>query len=131
MVTREVHIITLSVLPGERGQGLGARLLDHLLDECKRRTAGPRIHLASGSNTFNESGTAPRVHENAPMRTFLEVHPTNTLAIRLYQSRQFTKVEGSKGVVKHYFRGDNRIPNSIRVKVGGSDAIRLERFDFK
>jgi ribosomal protein S18 acetylase RimI-like enzyme len=131
MVTREAHIITLSILPGERGQGLGARLLDHLLDECKRRTAGPRIHLASGSTSFNETKTAPRVHENAPMRTFMEVHPSNASAIALYKSRNFHQVEGSRGVVKHYFRGDNRIPNAIRVKVGGSDAIRLERFDYK
>jgi ribosomal protein S18 acetylase RimI-like enzyme len=134
MVTREAHIITLSIIPGERGQGLGARLLDYLLEECKRRTAGPRIHLATGSNTLHEDtaeGTAaPRVHENAPMRTFLEVHPSNKSAVALYHSRNFRQVEGSKGVVKHYFRGDNRIPNFIRVQVGGSDAIRLERFDF-
>lgn len=129
MVTREAHIITLAVLPGERSQGLGARLLDHLLDECKRRTAGPRMQ--SSSNLSHEDGLAPRIHENAPLRTFLEVHPTNTQAIDLYKSRNFSQVEGSKGVVKHYFRGDNRIPNHIRVKVGGSDAIRLERFDFK
>ena len=131
MVTREAHIITLAVVPGERGQGLGARLLDHLLDECKRRTAGPRIHLASGSTSIEEKDTAPRVHENAPMRTFLEVHPINTAAIDLYHSRHFHRVEGPKGIVKHYYRGDPRIPDAVRVRVGGADAIRLERFDFK
>ncbi|UZJ53270.1 hypothetical protein CBS101457_002590 [Exobasidium rhododendri] len=132
-VTREAHIITLSIVPGERGQGLGARLLDLLLDECKRRTAGPRIYSASGSTQESDANEAlaPRVHENAPMRTFLEVHPTNRTAIALYESRNFHRVPGSKGVIKHYFRGDNRIPTSIRVQVGGSDAIRLERFDFK
>lgn len=132
MVTREAHIITLAILPGERSQGLGARLLDRLLDECKRRTAGPRMFQASDSNlTQEQQDLAPRMHENAPLRTFLEVHPTNTSGINLYKSRGFAQVEGSKGIVKHYFRGDNRIPNHIRVKVGGADAIRLERFDYK
>lgn len=129
MVTREAHIMTLSVVPGERGQGLGARLLDLLLEECKRRTAGPRIHLAAGSNTLNESGAQPRAHENAPMRTVLEMHPSNTAAMQLYRSRNFRQVPGSKGVIKHFFRGDQRIPSSVRLKVGGSDGIRMERID--
>lgn len=132
IITREAHIMTLSVLPGERGQGLGARLLDLLLEECKRRTAGPRIHLATGSNTFSEeaiTNAPPRVHQDAPMRTVLEMHPSNQAAKQLYQKRNFNQVAGNKGIVKHFFRGDQRIPSSIRLRVGGSDAIRMERFD--
>lgn len=130
IVTREAHIMTLSVMPGERGQGLGARLLDRLLDECKRRTAGPRINLASGSFIPDGDNAAPpRAHQDAPMRTVLEMHPSNTAAMQLYQARHFRQVPGNKGVIKHFFRGDQRIPNNIRVKIGGSDAIRMERID--
>lgn len=132
IITREAHIMTLSVSPGERGQGLGARLLDLLLEECKRRTAGPRIHLATGSNTFSEeaiTSAPPRAHQDAPMRTVLEMHPSNEAAMQLYKKRNFNQVPGNKGTVKHFFRGDQRIPSSIRLRVGGSDAIRMERFD--
>lgn len=131
-VTREAHILTLSVLPGERGQGLGTRLLDLLIDECKRRTAGPRIHLAPGSNTVEEGNAdsaPPRAHQDAPMRTVLETHPSNAPAMALYTHKGFHQVPGNKGIVRHFFRGDQRIPSSIRLKVGGSDAVRLERFD--
>lgn len=132
IITREAHIMTLSVLPGERGQGLGARLLDLLLEECKRRTAGPRIHLATGSNTFSEeaiTSAPPRAHQDAPMRTVLEMHPSNQAAMQLYKKRNFNQISGNKGTVRHFFRGDQRIPSSIRLRVGGSDAIRMERFD--
>lgn len=123
-VTREAHIITLSVNPMERGQGLGARLLDHLLEECKRRTAGPRKVTAEGTA---EEGR--RQHDDAPMRTFLEVHPSNSAALGLYETRGFKKIQGRKGVIKGFYRGDARIPASVRLQVGGADAIRLERLD--
>lgn len=121
-VTREAHIITLSVNPMERGSGLGARLLDHLLEECKRRTAGPR-------KTGTGADDGRRQHDDAPMRTFLEVHPSNESALGLYESRGFHRIQGRKGVVKGFYRGDARIPASVRLQVGGADAIRLERLD--
>ena len=96
----DAHILTVAVAPAERGQGLGARLLDSLL-----------------------AALPPRV-----TRTYLEVHPSNHSALALYNSRGFARVPGDAGTKRSFYRGDPRIPLSERLKPNGTDAWVLERF---
>lgn len=63
------------------------------------------------------------------MITTLEMHPSNESAMALYKNHGFAQIPGSKGIARHFFRGDNRIPARIRLQVGGADAVRLERRD--
>ncbi|PWN39856.1 hypothetical protein IE81DRAFT_256425 [Ceraceosorus guamensis] len=123
----EAHVLTLAVAHSERGQGLGARLLDALLKEAKAKAvalaAKPRRR---GSNQNRSAPTTEQLMAE-PMHTTLEVHPANSGALALFQSRQFHRVEGARGTLPRYFQGDWRIPLEERQKIGGTDAWVLER----
>ncbi|HRX89031.1 MAG TPA: ribosomal protein S18-alanine N-acetyltransferase [Steroidobacteraceae bacterium] len=69
----EAHILNVCVRPTFRTRGLGKRLLEHLMDR------------AAGSGMLD---------------IFLEVRPTNTAAIRLYQSLAFEQV----GIRRGYYQ---------------------------
>lgn len=82
----EAHVLNICVAEGDRGRGLGSRLLQHLLDQA--RAAGARD-------------------------VFLEVRPSNTVAINLYRARGFSQV----GIRRGYYQA-----------VGGrEDAVVLRR----
>ncbi|MCB1623920.1 MAG: ribosomal protein S18-alanine N-acetyltransferase [Pseudomonadales bacterium] len=66
----EAHILNVCVQPIFRARGLGRRLLEHLMD----------VGAAAGM-----------------LEIFLEVRPTNTAAIRLYQSLAFEQVGMRRG----------------------------------
>lgn len=70
MVLDEAHILNISVLAERQGQGLGRRLLAHLYDVA--RQAGAR-------------------------QVFLEVRPSNTAALALYERAGFETVGRRKG----------------------------------
>ncbi|PWN49874.1 hypothetical protein IE53DRAFT_369395 [Violaceomyces palustris] len=144
-VAKEAHILTLSILPSERSQGLGARLLDALLQECQVRSksVGRRLIAPSSSSsptTSTSSPAASKVGEEKgkkhgesgevvqTLRTYLEVHPSNRRAIELYRSRGFQRPDGERGFRKGFYRGDIRIPVQERLKAGGMDAWVMERF---
>lgn len=118
----QAHILTLAVAHSERGQGLGARLLDSLLDECKRRACA----LAS-KNRRRGSDAAPFPNAETlasfPMHTTLEVHASNESALQLYYSRGFKRVQGARGVRHQFYQGDPRVPKTGK---NGSDAWVLE-----
>ena len=116
-----VHVLTLSILPGERSQGLGGKLMDHLMEKAKAR-----LHLQHIANRRPTS--QPRYHPEPRIRAYLEVHPSNKRAIELYERKGFTKPEGSSGVKKGFYRGDERIPSRIRLSVGGRDAYVYEKW---
>lgn len=130
---KEAHILTLSVAPSERGQGLGARLLDELLSEIQSRSSSrggsPRSLPASASSlttTFATSSNPPPP-SHPTTRAYLEVHPSNTRATSLYASRGFERARGERGTKRGFYRGDERICVAERLKVGGTDAVVLER----
>lgn len=82
----EAHVLNLCIAEAYRGKGIGGQLLAHLLEFA--RSLG--------------------VHE-----AFLEVRPTNTAAIRLYQSQGFAQI----GMRRGYYQA-----------VGGrEDAVVLRR----
>ncbi|KAK0550050.1 hypothetical protein OC845_002854 [Tilletia horrida] len=114
----EAHVLTLSVAPDERSQGLGARLLERLLEECKIRI---------GHNSLRKPESISVSGRARSMRAIVEVHPSNERALELYQKANFTRVPGPQGTKKNFYRGDERIPLTYRLKVGGTDAWVMER----
>lgn len=79
----EAHILNISVAPTERKQGIGRKMLYHLL------------HIAKGKAET----------------VFLEVRPSNTAALALYQDVGFNQI----GLRKNYYPAEN----------GREDAIML------
>jgi ribosomal-protein-alanine N-acetyltransferase len=69
----EAHVLNVCVRPEYRCRGVGRRLLDHLLDRA--RSAGM-------------------------LEAFLEVRPSNTSAIRLYQAMGFEQI----GIRRGYYQ---------------------------
>lgn len=69
----EAHVLNICVAEADRGRGLGGRLLQHLTDHA--RAIGAR-------------------------EVFLEVRPSNTVAINLYRARGFTQV----GIRRGYYQ---------------------------
>jgi ribosomal-protein-alanine N-acetyltransferase len=69
----EAHVLNVCVRPEYRCRGVGRRLLDHLLD--RGRSAGM-------------------------LEAFLEVRPSNTSAIRLYQAMGFEQI----GIRRGYYQ---------------------------
>jgi [ribosomal protein S18]-alanine N-acetyltransferase len=82
----EAHVLNLCVAEAWRCRGIGRALLEHLLE------------FAKGLNVTD---------------VFLEVRPSNTTAIRLYQSRGFSQI----GVRRGYYQAEN----------GREDAVVLRR----
>lgn len=82
----EAHILNVAVAPHTQGKGLGRDLLMHLLHTGRRH----------GAET-----------------AFLEVRPTNQIAIRLYETAGFHQV----GLRRDYYPGDN----------GREDAVIMAR----
>ena len=72
----EIHVLNVAVKLDRRGQGLGRMMMNHMLKFAR-------------SHDSNE--------------VFLEVRPSNTAAIRLYQSLGFKPV----GLRKNYYAEDN------------------------
>jgi ribosomal-protein-alanine N-acetyltransferase len=66
----EAHILTIGVKPEAQGQGLGRMIMQHLIQVARKRHAD---------------------------KAFLEVRPTNHVAIGLYQSMGFEVVGKRKG----------------------------------
>lgn len=64
MAVGEAHILNISVDQNEQGQGIGRRMLEHLIDSAR--------------------GKAETI--------FLEVRPTNVGAIALYQNIGFNEI---------------------------------------
>ena len=82
----EAHILNICIAEAFRGRGLGERLLDHLVEFARGLDIG---------------------------EMFLEVRPSNTAAIRLYQRNGFSQI----GIRRGYYQA-----------VGGrEDAVVLRR----
>jgi len=79
----EAHILNISVDPSEQGQGIGRRLLQYLIDTAQGRAE----------------------------TVFLEVRPSNAIAIALYEDMGFNEI----GIRKDYYPAEN----------GREDAIML------
>jgi ribosomal-protein-alanine N-acetyltransferase len=79
----EAHILNISVDPAEQKQGIGRKMLEHLIEVARGRAE----------------------------TVFLEVRPTNTVAIALYENTGFNEI----GVRKGYYPAEN----------GREDAIML------
>ncbi|KAE8214119.1 hypothetical protein CF327_g2434 [Tilletia walkeri] len=114
----QAHVLTLSVAPDERSQGLGARLLERLLEECRIRI---------GHNSLRRPESISISGRAKSMRAMVECHPSNERAIGLYKAAGFVRVEGPQGTRKNFYRGDDRIPLAYRLRVGGTDAHVYER----
>ncbi len=69
----EAHVLNICVAEADRGRGLGSRLLEHLIDHA--RSIGAR-------------------------EVYLEVRPSNTVAIHLYRARGFSQV----GIRRGYYQ---------------------------
>jgi [ribosomal protein S18]-alanine N-acetyltransferase len=69
----EAHLLNLCLDEGARGRGLGAQMLDHVMQRA--RSEGVRV-------------------------LYLEVRPSNTLALRLYRRAGFARI----GVRRNYYR---------------------------
>lgn len=80
----EAHILNISVDPAEQKQGIGRKMLEHLIEAVRGRAE----------------------------TVFLEVRPSNTAAIALYQDVGFNEI----GVRKDYYPAENN---------GREDAIML------
>ena len=72
----EAHMLTICVKPEAQGQGYGRMMMQHLLDVASKRHAD---------------------------KAFLEVRPTNEVAIGLYRSMGFKDV----GLRKNYYPAEN------------------------
>lgn len=83
MAVGEAHILNISVDPSEQKQGIGRKMLEHLIDHAR--------------------GKAETI--------FLEVRPTNTVAISLYKKIGFNEI----GIRKGYYPAEH----------GREDAIML------
>lgn len=79
----EAHILNISVDPAEQKQGIGRKMLQHLIDLARGRAE----------------------------TVFLEVRPSNTVAIALYEDMGFNEI----GIRKNYYPAEN----------GREDAIML------
>jgi ribosomal-protein-alanine N-acetyltransferase len=91
-IVDEVHIGNIAVRPDLHGQGLGSRLLRHVLDEGRRR----RFHFAT-----------------------LEVRPSNTAALRLYERYGFRRV----AVRARYYRNNGEDAHVLVAPLHGNEAL--------
>ena len=82
----EAHVLNLCVSEPFRGRGMGGRLLEHLVEFARSLGTG---------------------------EMFLEVRPSNTSAIRLYQSQGFSQI----GIRRGYYQAEG----------GREDAVVLRR----
>lgn len=82
----EAHVLNISVAPGRQGLGLGRQLMEHLLQAA---------------------------HGHGADTVFLEVRPSNKVAVHLYESMGFNQV----GVRNGYYPSE----------VGREDAIIMAR----
>ncbi|MFN3587001.1 MAG: ribosomal protein S18-alanine N-acetyltransferase [Moraxellaceae bacterium] len=71
VILDEGHLLNITIDPAQQGRGLGRRLLAHLVDYARQHT-----------DTL-----------------FLEVRPSNTAAVALYQSAGFNEI----GLRRHYY----------------------------
>lgn len=71
----EAHVLNLCVDPAEQGQGIGRKLLENLIDSARGRAE----------------------------TVFLEVRPSNTVAIALYENMGFNEI----GIRKGYYPAEN------------------------
>ena len=83
MAVGEAHVLNICVAPAEQGQGIGRKMLENLIEYARGRAE----------------------------TMFLEVRPTNTTAIALYQDMGFNEI----GVRKGYYQSEH----------GREDAIML------
>lgn len=83
MAVGEAHILNISVDPAEQKQGIGRKMVEHLIEVARGRAE----------------------------TVFLEVRPTNTAAISLYEAIGFNEI----GIRKGYYPAEN----------GREDAIML------
>jgi ribosomal-protein-alanine N-acetyltransferase len=83
MAVGEAHILNICVSPTEQGQGIGRKMLENLIDYARGRAE----------------------------TMFLEVRPSNKVAITLYQNMGFNEI----GIRKGYYEAEN----------GREDAIML------
>src|SRR5690606_13268479 len=79
----EVHLLNITVAPALHGRGIGAAMLQWLLDDAARRGAG---------------------------RILLEVRPSNAVAISLYETRGFARIGIRRG---YYPAADGRREDAI------------------
>ncbi|WP_442919615.1 ribosomal protein S18-alanine N-acetyltransferase [Methylobacter sp.] len=79
----EAHVLNICVAPAEQGQGIGRKMLENLIELARGRAE----------------------------TMFLEVRPSNTVAIALYQDMGFNEI----GIRKGYYEAEN----------GREDAIML------
>lgn len=79
----EAHVLNICVAPAEQGQGIGRKMLENLIETARGRAE----------------------------TMFLEVRPSNTVAIALYQDMGFNEI----GIRKGYYEAEN----------GREDAIML------
>ena len=83
MAVDEAHILNICVAPSEQGQGIGRKMLENLIETARGRAE----------------------------TMFLEVRPSNTVAIALYEKMGFNQI----GIRKGYYQAKN----------GREDAIML------
>ncbi len=81
----EAHILNICVAPAEQGQGIGRKMLENLIEIARGRAE----------------------------TMFLEVRPSNTVAIALYDDMGFNEI----GIRKGYYQSEN----------GREDAIMLAK----
>lgn len=77
----EAHILNICIAPAEQGKGIGRKILAHLIEVAKDKAE----------------------------TLFLEVRPTNDVAIRLYQKMGFNEI----GVRKGYYQAENGREDAI------------------
>ncbi len=83
MAVDEAHVLNICVAPEEQGQGIGRKMLEHLIETARGRAE----------------------------TMFLEVRPSNTVAIALYEDMGFNEI----GIRKGYYQSEH----------GREDAIML------
>ncbi|MGZ5028300.1 MAG: ribosomal protein S18-alanine N-acetyltransferase [Methylobacter sp.] len=83
MAVGEAHVLNICVSPAEQGQGIGRKMLENLIELARGRAE----------------------------TMFLEVRPSNTVALTLYQNMGFNEI----GIRKGYYQAEN----------GREDAIML------
>jgi len=83
MAVGEAHVLNICVSPTEQGQGIGRKMLENLIEVARGRAE----------------------------TMFLEVRPSNTVALALYQNMGFNEI----GIRKGYYPAEN----------GREDAIML------
>ncbi|MGZ5586865.1 MAG: ribosomal protein S18-alanine N-acetyltransferase [Methylobacter sp.] len=85
MAVGEAHVLNICVAPAEQGQGIGRKMLENLINQARGRAE----------------------------TMFLEVRPSNTVAIALYEDMGFNEI----GIRKGYYQAEN----------GREDAIMLAK----